>query len=86
MSDRKLWKVISIGGEHGSRISRSMSYGDCIARYTEYRKNLKEGDVLYMIQVLEVAVGQATIPLSGFEEIDITGDPDWLRQQAGVGG
>ena len=71
MSERKLWKVISISKTKGSRISKSLTYGDALARYTAFRKDLADGDTLYMIQVLEVACGRASIPV-GVEEIEIT--------------
>lgn len=75
MSDKKLWKIISITKDSGSRISKSMTYGDCYDRFLKYKKANKTGDTLYMIQVLEVAVGRAQVP--AIEEVKIE-TPDFL--------
>jgi hypothetical protein len=66
MSNRKLWKIISISNTKGSRISKSMSYGDAAAKFQTYRSELAEGDKLYMIQVLDIAVGRAALAV-GYE-------------------
>ena len=83
MSARKLWKVISIS-KKGSRISKSLTYGDAFEKFTKYRAELQEGDRLYMIQILEIAVGRETLSVD-HEEIDVGAASGWL-QAAGVGG
>lgn len=79
MTDKPLWKVISLSKRNGSRISKSLPYNAALRQFHEFRKEIMNDDLrcfdqdkLYMVQVLEVHVGRAPESVSTMEEIEIT--------------
>ena len=51
------WKIVRFSRSRGNKFSRSMSYGAALDRFLEERKHLTKGEHVYMIQVIDHAVG-----------------------------
>ena len=77
MTERKLWKVISLSKTRGNRISRSMTYNGALTAFKQFKTELLEGDTLYMMQVLEVAAGRTQATVKTTDEIVVEA-PTWL--------